>query len=424
MAYSISRTNIPAGYRFVYGIAPPGGSVNQPPVASASASVLAALPLTPISFSSSGSFDPEGTALSYSWNFGDGATSTAANPSHSFASNGTYTVRLTVSDGVNSTSATALTITINSSLNQPPTAVGAATSSSGAAPLAVAFSSAGSSDPEGAALTYSWNFGDGTTSTAANPNHTYSIAGDYSAQLTVSDGTNTTTSSAIAITATGLLAAYGFEETSGTTAIDAAANRSSGTITTATRVPGKYGFGLAFNGTDSVVSISNSMASPSSSKMTIEAWVNPATAGSQWRPVLGKSYNGSEVSFAMQGATPQNGVPAFYVAPSPGNLLGLTPLPTNTWSHVAATTDGTTTRLYVNGSLVANQAQSGAPSRSNDPLTIGSDGLLQAFWSGGIDEVRVYNRALSASEIQTDMNTPVVAQVSVLPPQNLRLVSQ
>ena len=51
----------------------------------------------------------------------------------------------------------------------------------------MAFSSAGSSDPEGGALTYSWNFGDGTTSTAANPTKTYTANGTYTATLTVRD---------------------------------------------------------------------------------------------------------------------------------------------------------------------------------------------------------------------------------------------
>ena len=63
--------------------------------------------------------------------------------------------------------------------NQAPIAVGSATPSSGPAPLAVGFSSAGSSDPEGQALTYAWTFGDGGTSTAANPSHTYAQAGQY-----------------------------------------------------------------------------------------------------------------------------------------------------------------------------------------------------------------------------------------------------
>jgi glucose/arabinose dehydrogenase/regulation of enolase protein 1 (concanavalin A-like superfamily) len=75
--------------------------------------------------------------------------------------------------------------------NRAPTAAITATPSNGLAPLAVGFSSAGSSDPEGTPLTYSWNFGDGTTSTAQNPQKTYTTNGVYSVVLTVSDGEKT-----------------------------------------------------------------------------------------------------------------------------------------------------------------------------------------------------------------------------------------
>ncbi len=70
---------------------------------------------------------------------------------------------------------------------------------SGPVPLAVDFSSAGSVDPEGKPLTYSWAFGDGTTSTAANPTHTYNQSGQFTARLTVSDGVNSTISTPIVI---------------------------------------------------------------------------------------------------------------------------------------------------------------------------------------------------------------------------------
>jgi PKD repeat protein len=83
--------------------------------------------------------------------------------------------------------------------NQAPAAVAAANPTSGPAPLAVTFSSAGSVDPEGQPLTYSWTFGDNTTSTAANPSHTYSQPGQYTARLAVSDGVNTTQSTPVTI---------------------------------------------------------------------------------------------------------------------------------------------------------------------------------------------------------------------------------
>ena len=75
--------------------------------------------------------------------------------------------------------------------NQPPVVAAAADPLEGVAPLLVSFSSEGTSDPEGDPLTYSWNFGDGATSSLPNPTHTYAASGQYTVTLTVSDGTQT-----------------------------------------------------------------------------------------------------------------------------------------------------------------------------------------------------------------------------------------
>ena len=77
----------------------------------------------------------------------------------------------------------------------PPTAKAAATPNAGPAPLTVQFSSAGSSDPYGQALGYSWDFGDGSTSTTANPSHVYSANGTYTVKLTVTGGGGQTATS-------------------------------------------------------------------------------------------------------------------------------------------------------------------------------------------------------------------------------------
>lgn len=75
--------------------------------------------------------------------------------------------------------------------NHKPTANATADNEKGVEPFTVHFSSAGSSDPDGDPLTFAWKFGDGTTSTEANPVKTYTIKGTYAVELTVSDGVNT-----------------------------------------------------------------------------------------------------------------------------------------------------------------------------------------------------------------------------------------
>ncbi|MDX6740612.1 carbohydrate-binding protein [Actinocorallia sp. A-T 12471] len=83
--------------------------------------------------------------------------------------------------------------------NRAPVAAAAATPLTGQAPLNVTFSSAGSADPDGQAITYAWNFGDGATSTAANPSHTYTANGTYNVTLTVRDPDNATGTASLQI---------------------------------------------------------------------------------------------------------------------------------------------------------------------------------------------------------------------------------
>ena len=92
---------------------------------------------------------------------------------------------------------------------------------------------------------------------------------------------------------------------------------------------------------------------------------------------------------------------------SSGPVYGTAVLPLNTWSHLALTYDKVTLRLYVNGTQVGSAAASADIATSSNPLQIGSDSIYGQYFKGRIDEVRIYNRALSATEIQTDMNTPV-----------------
>jgi PKD repeat protein len=89
------------------------------------------------------------------------------------------------------------TVPLSGSGGQAPVAVAAASVTSGPAPLTVNFSSAGSRDPDGGAITYLWNFGDGSTSSEANPVHTYTTPGTYTATLKVTDPSGATATSQV-----------------------------------------------------------------------------------------------------------------------------------------------------------------------------------------------------------------------------------
>jgi len=88
-----------------------GGSANVPPTAVISASPACAQVSVPISFSATGSADPDGTIASYSWNFGDSTTATGAQVTHSFATAGTFRVTLTVTDNSGAQGTAAIDVT-------------------------------------------------------------------------------------------------------------------------------------------------------------------------------------------------------------------------------------------------------------------------------------------------------------------------
>ncbi len=123
-----------------------------------------------------------GSPTSWSWNFGDGGTSTLQNPSHVYSAAGQYTVSLTATNGTGPNTATKTNyITVSAAA---PVADFSGTPTTGSAPLTVNFTDLSTGSP----TSWSWNFGDGGTSTLQNPSHIYSAAGQYTVSLTATNG--------------------------------------------------------------------------------------------------------------------------------------------------------------------------------------------------------------------------------------------
>jgi hypothetical protein len=208
---------------------------------------------------------------------------------------------------------------------------------------------------------------------------------------------------------TGLVAAYGFDEGQGTTAGDSSGNNLAGAVSNAGWTSGKFGGALQFTGgLNSLVTVASSPLLNLNTGFTISAWVNP-TGAQQSEPTVIAREIGSTVSYILyaQGGTAG---PNAYVFAGTAYQQASTPnpIPANTWTHLAATYDGTTLSVYVNGVLSGSNVVNGALGFGNGPLLIGNNSVFPSEgYVGLIDEVRVYNRPLPAAEIQAVMATPV-----------------
>jgi hypothetical protein len=222
---------------------------------------------------------------------------------------------------------------------------------------------------------------------------------------------NTTTSAAVSVTvtnaSTGLAAAFGFEEATGTTATDSSGNANTGTINGPIRTtPGKFGAALSFDGVNDQVAVADSGTLDLTNGMTLEAWVRPSALTS-WRTILMKEQTAGLV-YGLYANSDTNRPSAHIHLNVERDVRGTAALALNTWTHVAATFDGTVLRFYVNGTQVSTGSFSGSMAASTGSLRIGGNSIWGEWFGGLIDEVRVYRRALTAAEITTDMNAPVV----------------
>jgi len=486
---------------------------NQAPVVRATASPTSGPTPLNVTFSSAGSSDPEGQPLTYAWAFGDGTTSTQAEPTHTYTTAGAYQARLTVSDGVNSSISTPIAISAGS---VPTATILAPTDGAKFQAGDVITYSGDGTDPDDGALpasAYTWNIDflhdghvhpgtpisgvTGGSFTIPTSGHDFSGNTRYRITLTVHDSTGLSSTRSVTVhpqkvnlsfdtvpsgrtlyfdgiakatpfvadtlvgfnhtiearnqvagstsytfaswsdgggqqhtitvpptpqsyaatfTATqlptGLAGAWGFNEGAGTSVGDSSGNGNNGTLAGAGatwNAAGKYGGALSFNGSSGNVNVPHSTSLSLSSSYTFEAWVRPTALGG-YQTVLIKEVTGG-CGYWLQ--TTGNTIASGFNNGGCREYVSSTPtIPLNQWSHLAAVFNDSanTYTLYLNGVAILTANETTAPGPNTQALVFGQSACSSCGnerWRGLIDDIRIYSRALTTGEIQTDMNTGI-----------------
>ena len=204
----------------------------------------------------------------------------------------------------------------------------------------------------------------------------------------------------------GLVAHYDFNEGSGETARDRSPNRNNGKIYGAQYVKCGDGYALKFDGEDDYVDCGSNASFDITGSITIEVWVKSAAVKTKDgdKGVAGKFTSDFTYGLTIDTRHSTEGQDTNFYINSGGNRVHRVGTPTGEWTHLVGTYDRQKMRLYRNGKAMTGRENIKDYSEDIDsvpgsPFCIGKN--RKQYFNGLIDEVRVYNRALSEAEIQT-----------------------
>jgi hypothetical protein len=245
--------------------------------------------------------------------------------------------------------------------------------------------------------------------TAAKTYHYRVRSTDGSGNTAVSgDFTFTTAAAGGVDLITGLVAAYAFNEGSGSTAADASGSGRTATLTGASwTTQGKFGAAVKFNGSSGYGSASASGLPGTAEVKTIACWVNLTAPTSATKSIL--SFGDPSRSGVVQISYRANQIAVTKYADA--YLVAFSAPPAASWHHLAYVFDGTTNWLYIDGVLLSSSTVT-QPVVSPTGFVIGRSIAGGEYYGGLIDDVRIYRRALTATQIRALLTSPVSGAAS------------
>ncbi len=203
-----------------------------------------------------------------------------------------------------------------------------------------------------------------------------------------------------------LVSHWRFDEGAGSTAHDSAGNNDGTLVGDISWTAGKVGdYAIDFDGDSDYVEIANDDSLNITNEITISAWVKPLAYHSSLNTIVqkwGALSNRRQYLLAIY-----NNKVRWYISTNglnAPNLTGNSDIPLNQWSHIVGTYNGSTLKIYVNGSFDSHKAQFGSIFSSDISARIGgygadSEWANNIYFNGSIDDVRIYNRTLPAVEV-------------------------
>jgi hypothetical protein len=362
--------------------------------------------------------DADGDTLSYSWTFGDGASGSGNSTTHAYTAAGSYTAKSTVSDGHGNTVTSSVTVSV---LATPAPVITSSTTASGTTGSTFSYTITATNTPT------SYNAtplppGLSVTASTGTISGTPSAAGTFSITISATNSGGTGSATLTLTVASGPVGYWKLDDGSGASAADSSGFGNTGTLVNGpTWTTGQINGALALNGSNQYVTVlapSGSSIDLDKTPVSIAAWVKTNTTTVQQAILVRGLSNGVGQGNQGYGLWINSNGKINVGSAGGGNFSSSAAITANAWHQVTAIINGTASKVYIDGVDQTPASVNIGVVTSSLSLTIGAShnnaqtGYV-GFFNGTLDDVRVYNRALSASDAAALAGTSGAAPAAV-----------